>query len=49
MTTLAGVSFNDLLVFVIADIQVPAVPVIEDTSTYQVGEKQKLGKQHFVE
>lgn len=49
MATLAGVSFNDLLVLVIADIQVPAVLVIEDTSTYQVGEKQKLGKQHFVE
>lgn len=49
MTTLAEVSFNDLLVLVIAGIQVPAVPVIEDANTYQVGEKQKLGKQHFVE
>lgn len=39
MATLARVSFNDLLVLVIVDIQVPAVPIIEDTSTYQVGEK----------
>lgn len=39
MATLARVSFNDLLVLVIVDIQVPAVPIIEDTSIYQVGEK----------